>query len=333
MLVELFRSSPWFEVAGEAVNGADAIHKAIALKPDLIVMDVHMPVVGGVDATKEIMRDAPTPIMMVSASSSVSNVSAGLSATQAGALVLLEKPRNPGSGGTAAEGARFLSIARAMAGVKVVRRWGTGVAMSRGPRRLSETIPRTVPRLIAIGASTGGPAALHKILLDLPVDLGIPLVVVQHMAHGFIGGLAAWLGANVGVRVTVAAGGETLIGGAVYIAPDDRHLGVSTTGRVVLSDSPTLSGFRPSADYLFDSCARSYGADLVAVVLTGMGQDGVAGLQTVRERGGRILAQDEKSSVVFGMAQQAIKSGVVDEILPLDLIGRRLVALIEEQPA
>lgn len=330
LLAALFRSSSDFEVVAEATNGAEAIERTIALSPDLVVMDVHMPVVDGVDATKEIMREVPTPIVMISASTSASDVSRGLSATQAGALVLLEKPHDPNAPEFAADCTQLLTTAKMMADVKVVRRWGgrSSGATPRSPHEVTHPTGRR-RRLVAIGTSTGGPAALHRILLDLRVDLDVPIVVVQHMARGFIGGLASWLDANVALKVRVASDNEVLVPGTAFLAPDDHHLGVTAAGRVALSATSPISGFRPSVDYLFESCARAYGSGLVAVVLTGMGQDGVAGLTVVRDRGGRILAQDERSSVVFGMAQQAIRSGVVDEVVPLELMGRRLNELVE----
>lgn len=329
LLLALFKRSKEFDVIGEAHNGAEAIEKAIALSPDLIIMDVHMPIVDGLDATKEIMREAPAPILMVSASANVSDVALGLSATQAGALMLLEKPSSPSSPEFEDDATQFLSMAKAMAAVKVVRRWSkpsrtTTPAVSRVRVKADASV-----KLIAIGTSTGGPAALHRILIDLPRDFDVPIVAVQHMARGFIDGLVKWLGGSIAMKVTTPTPGEALLPGTVYVAPDDRHLGVSAEGRAVLASTAPLGGFRPSVDYLFDSCARAYGSSLVAVILTGMGQDGVEGLATVKERGGRVLAQDERSSVVFGMAQQAINRGYVDEILPLDAIGARLQTLVE----
>jgi two-component system chemotaxis response regulator CheB len=331
LLVALLDSSSGFEVVGEAENGADAIERAISLSPDLIIMDVHMPILDGLDATKEIMREAPAPILMVSASASTSDVALGLSATQAGALMILEKPHNPADPEFANEAAQFIAMARAMAGVKVVRRWGIPSIGATTPSRSMPAHPTLAqsPKLIAIATSTGGPAALHRILIDLPRELPVPVLVVQHMARGFIDGLAKWLGANVPIKVTTAAQGEPLRAGTVYLGPDDEHLGVTPDGRAVLSHAGPVSGFRPSADYLFDSCARSYGSSLIAVILTGMGSDGADGLRTVKARGGRVIAQDERTSVVFGMNQQAIERGLVDDVLPLDTIGRRLAELTE----
>lgn len=331
LLTALLEREPDFQVIAEASNGAEAIERAISLNPDLIIMDVHMPIVNGLDATKEIMREAPAPILMVSASAAASDVALGLSATQAGALMVLEKPHNPSAAEFEDEVRQFIGMARAMAAVKVVRRWGRSqsAAARSLPARVRRGEKPDAVRLVAIGTSTGGPAALHRILIDLPRDYPVPVVVVQHMARGFIDGLAKWLGANVALKVTTAAHGEPLVSGTVYIAPDDHHLGVSSEGRAVLSTAAAIAGFRPSVDFLFDSAARAYGPSLAAVILTGMGQDGVEGLETVKARGGRVIAQDERSSVVFGMANQAIQRGVVDEVLPLDSISARLRNLVE----
>ena len=284
-----------------------------------------MPIVDGLDATKEIMRQAPTPILMVSASSNIAGISLGLSATQAGALMLLEKPTPDRE-----ELESFLGMAKAMAAVKVVRRWAGPHEATVRPIAAPPRATRTA-RAIAIGTSTGGPAALHRILIDLPRDFPAPILVVQHMARGFIDGLARWLSANVALKVVVGGDGDALAAGTVYLGPDNRHIGV-LEGRIALSDEAPTNGFRPSIDYLFDSCARAYGPSLIAVMLTGMGQDGVEGLETVRTRGGRILAQDEESSVVYGMAQVAVDRGLVNEVFPLDLIGQRLKDLVEIAP-
>lgn len=337
LLVELLRGDPAFEVVAEAANGAEAVAHAIALRPDLITMDVHMPIVDGLDATKEIMREAPTPILVVTAAAAT-DVGLGLSATQAGALMVVPKPEHPRSPDFERHCQHFLAMARAMAEVKVVRQWRGARAPHPGPpRREPPARRRAGPvQAVAIGTSTGGPAALRRVLIDLPRDLRVPVLVVQHIARGFVDGLVAWLGANVPLRVAVAGDGEPLQPGVVYLAPDDRHLAAVADGatpagaRARLLDGAPVGGFRPSADVLFEGCARAWGAGVLALVLTGMGRDGVDGLQAVRRAGGRVLAQDEGSSVVYGMAQEAVGAGLVDEVLPLDAIGRRVVELIAD---
>ena len=263
------------------------------------------------------------------------DVALGLSAMQAGALILMGKPRSPDTPGYDDDCRELLSMAKAMAGVKVVRRWDASGASAAGRARPANGSGpagngrRT--RLVAIGTSTGGPAALHRILIDLPSAFPVPIVVVQHMAHGFIEGLAKWLSANVSMRVVVATGGELLEPGTVYLGADDVHLGVASDGRIAPSKIAAIGGFRPSVDFLFDSCGRSYGAGLAALILTGMGQDGVEGLRTVKARGGHVIAQDELSSIVFGMNGKAIEYGLADEVLPLETIGGRLNEMVDSQ--
>lgn len=328
LLVALFASDPAFEVVGEVTNGADAVAEAVALRPDLITMDVQMPLMDGLDATKAIMREAPTPILIVSAAASRADAGLSFSAMQAGALMVVPKPEPPAHPDFEAQRAQFLGMARAMAGVKVVRRWQPG-----GVRPSRATLRPTGrrgarPQCLALAASTGGPAALRRILDDLPRDLPVPVLVVQHMARGFMDGLAAWLGASVALRVVVPRDGDAPVPGTVYLAPDDRHLALSDDGRVALLDTAAVGGFRPAADVLFDAVARVHGASAVAAILTGMGRDGVDGLAALHAAGGRVLAQDEATSVVYGMAQEAVRAGVVDEILPLPRLGHRLAELV-----
>lgn len=280
LLVAMLASDPGFQVVGEAVDGAEAIAKAVSLRPDLISMDIHMPVIDGLEATKEIMRQAPTPIIIVSAAAAGADMSLALSATQAGALTVLPKPEDPNAPGFAQQRSHLLMMARAMAAVKVVRRAGAG-GRETTPR--SSKLEAGQVKLVAIGTSTGGPPAVHRILLDIGRNLAAPVVVVQHMAIGFMQGLADWLGANVGLKVSIATAGEPLLKGVVYLAPDDTHLGVTADNRAQLSNRAAIGGFRPSVDHLFRSCADAHGAGLLAVILTGMGQDGVDGLRQDRK--------------------------------------------------
>jgi two-component system chemotaxis response regulator CheB len=179
-----------------------------------------------------------------------------------------------------------------------------------------------------VATSTGGPAALHRLLSDLPGDFAAPVLVVQHITHGFTAGLADWLNKVSALHVKVALDGEPLAANTVYLAPDDRHLGLGDRRTVSLSAAPAVGGFRPSGTFLFESAARVFGAAAVAVILTGMGEDGVAGLQAVRRAGGPVIAQDEKSCVIFGMPGAAVAAGLADLVLPLDAIAPRLVELV-----
>ncbi len=325
LLRAILDSDPDIRVVGEATNGEEAIAMAKQLHPDLITMDVNMPVLDGLAATKEIMISAPTPILVVSA---VERDSMELSfdATQAGALMVVRKPVGPEDARYAHDRGQLLAMVKAMSQVKVVRRWGAQTSRE-SMARIDRDV-RSRGHLVVIGTSTGGPAALRRLLFDLPREFPAPILVVQHIARGFVGGLASWLNSASTLQVKVADEGEELAAHTVYLAPDEYHLGVTPNGRIALSNGPAISGFRPSVTALFHSAAQAYGPGVIAAVLTGMGSDGVAGLEAVRAAGGTVLAQDEQSSVVFGMAQEAVNAGLCDIVLPLDRIGSRLVELV-----
>jgi two-component system chemotaxis response regulator CheB len=178
--------------------------------------------------------------------------------------------------------------------------------------------------VLAIAASTGGPAALHRILSELPATFPLPILVVQHIALGFAQGLATWLGSVTPLRVKVAEDGEKLRAGTVYIAPDDRHLGVDAEHHARISNVAPVGGFRPSGTYLFRSVARAYGTACAAAILTGMGQDGLDGLRELHGSGGWVLAQDETTSVVYGMPGVVVSAGLADEVVPLAQMASRL---------
>lgn len=328
LLVEQLRRDAEIEVVGEANNGAEAVEQACRLHPDIVAMDVHMPVMDGLDATKEIMVRSPAPIVLFSSSSTPGDVELALNAMRAGALMVLEKPDDPASASFDGRRQQLIQMVKAMAQVKVVRRWA--------PRRERVVSPAPPPRrgvparLVAIAASTGGPAVLQRVLSDLPGDFPAPVLVVQHIATGFVGGLADWLNGSSTLRVKVAEDGEALVSHVAYLSPDNRHLGARAPGCIQLSDAPPVGGFRPSGTYLFESAAKFAGPALTAVILTGMGSDGVAGLEKVRLAGGTVLAQDEESSVVYGMPRDAVVAGLVDTILGVEEIAPRLVALAQE---
>jgi two-component system chemotaxis response regulator CheB len=328
LLVDILRSDPEIEVVGEARDGGEAVELTQALRPDVVTMDIRMPRVDGFAATKEIMITAPTRIIIVTASVLAQEVETSLHALRAGALTVLPKPRGP-QDPRFEEGARqLLATVKSMAQVKVVRHWRPVGAAPAPPEREP---PRRQPvrgRVVALATSTGGPAALHRLLSDLPADFPAPLLVVQHITPGFVAGLADWLNKASGLRVRVAEDGEALAARTAYFAPDDRHLGVTDQGRVALSRAPPVGGFRPSGNFLFESAARAYGPAAVGVILTGMGDDGVEGLRALHRAGGRALAQDEQSSIVFGMPGAAFAAGVVEEVLPLENIARRLVEFV-----
>jgi two-component system chemotaxis response regulator CheB len=333
LLAHMLESDSGIRVVGRARNGAEAINLTKTLRPDVVVMDIHMPVLDGFEATRQIMIEAPTPIVIVSAALDVRAVDVSLHALRLGALTVMPKPPGPNAPDFAEECARFISTVRAMSEVKVVRRWAPASPQTSAfPAQdaLAEKTPAA--QILAVAASTGGPTALLRLLSELPAELPTAVLIVQHMAPGFVGGLASWLDAGTALRVKVAESGERLTNGVAYLAPDDHHLGVSDRRTLQVSNAPPCGGFRPSGTFLFDSVARVYGSAAVGVILTGMGDDGCTGLVALRQAGGRIIAQDEATSVVFGMPAAAIAAGVVHLTLPLELIASRLRAWFPQAP-
>ncbi len=333
LLVQILTSDPEIRVVGEAEDGASAVEMAQRLKPDLVTMDIHMPGLDGLTATKEIMITAPTPIVIVTGSTRAREVGDSMEALQAGALDVLVKPPGPGSPGFAPAARDLLAAVKAMAHVKVVRHWrpsGSKEIEGSSKKKAEGANPAgsSRVRIVAAATSTGGPAALQRILGGLSQGFPVPIVVVQHITPGFTAGLVEWLGAVSTIQVTIAKQGETLAPGTVYFAPDGRHLGVTRGGTVALSEGPPIGGFRPSGTALFESVAAAYGASTLALILTGMGDDGVAGLRSVRKAGGRVVAQDEATSVVFGMPGAAVAAGLVHTILPIEAIAGHVMGLV-----
>jgi two-component system chemotaxis response regulator CheB len=349
LIVSLLASDPEIEVVGEVSDGEAAVAEARRLQPDVVTMDIHMPLMDGLAATARIMNERPIPIVVVSSTVDPRDVASTFDAMKAGALVALPKPGSGTDRRSVEDRAIFTSTVKAMARVKVVRRWSSAFDRLGAPPEQQDTtrsrpgahspnaasiesapflVPRAAPiSLVAIAASTGGPSALQAILGALPPEFPAPIVLVQHMARGFLDGFAQWLNGECALSVRVARGAEMLEPGTVYVAPDDLHLGVSATRQAVAIRGDPVNGFRPSASVLFESAANAYGSGLGCVILTGMGSDGVSGLRRVKDRGGYVIAQDEATSLIYGMPGEAVRAGVVDISLPLDVIAESLVSV------
>lgn len=324
-LVQLLEEDPGLRVVGTAADGLAAVEQAARLEPDVILMDVHMPRLNGFEATRLIMERTPTPIVIVTARYDSDDAALTFETLNAGALAVVEKP--PGPEHPLQPGARrkLVETLKLMAEVKVVRRW------PRRPRPVPPLHPPAVARalrLVAIGASTGGPAALAEILSQLPGDLPVPILVVQHIAAGFTRGLVDWLGQSTSLAVKIAEAGEHIRAGTVYFAPEKNQMGVSADGRIRLTSEPSEDGFCPAVSHLFASVAVSYGAVALGVLLSGMGRDGAAGLLALRRAGGVTLAQSEDTSVVFGMPAEAARLGAVQQLLSPQRIAEVLRALV-----
>jgi two-component system chemotaxis response regulator CheB len=328
LLVHLLDSDPDIHVVGRAADGAEAVNLALQLKPDVITMDVHMPVMDGFEATRRIMQVCPRPIVIVSTSFEPDDVSQSFRALEAGAVALLAKPPAPTNPKFSKAAQEIVTTVKLMAEVKVVTR-----SARREPLR-----PMRAPGLerseriglVAMAASTGGPAALANVLSQLPADLAVPVLVVQHISPGFEAGLVDWLQTISNLQVRLASSRLSLRAGEVAIAPTGRHLGVSHE-TMILDGADPVDGHRPSATYLFSSVAATWGAEAMGVILTGMGADGARGLLELRNAGGYVVAQDEATSIVYGMPGAAVELGAVDRIIPLNAIADAIIKVCKVQ--
>jgi two-component system chemotaxis response regulator CheB len=330
LLTAILEAAPGFELVAAVPDGAEAVDAVARLRPSVVTMDLHMPRLDGVEATRQIMRQTPTPVVIVTASSEVDG-RLTYDALAAGALSVVARPVGPSDPRFVTRREALLDELRLMAGVRVVRRIGRAEPRTPAPSRIVRRPGRPI-RVVAIAASTGGPAVLHRLLHDLPRDLDVPILVVQHMSEGFIGGLARWLSEVAPGPVRVAGDGDVLAGGTVFLAPDGSHLRVTTDGAVRLDPGPPIGGHRPAATALFDSVAEVYGDRAIGVVLTGMGRDGVDGLARLHAAGAVTLAQDAASSAVFGMPGAALEAGAVERVLSLEELGPAITALAVAGP-
>jgi two-component system chemotaxis response regulator CheB len=347
LVADALGADPAIHVAGTAANGQIALTKIEQLSPDLVTLDIEMPVMDGLATLREIRKRHPRlPVIMFSTLTAF-GASATLDALSAGASDYVTKPANVGSVRESIEAVRSQLVPRIHALVAPARRTTPPAAavpaspavipsaVARPPVAPPAAAPHAGPPaaridVLAVGCSTGGPAALAEVLAALPANLPVPVVVVQHMPPVFTTLLADRLNRTTAVTVVEAADGTLLRPGTVYIAPGDRHLEVAkdTAGRPVtrLTQAPPENYCRPAVDVLFRSVAAHYGAAAFGVVMTGMGSDGKIGAAALRAAGSRILAQDEASSVVWGMPGAVVSAGLADSVLPLNQIGHRMAA-------
>ena len=328
-LIHVLSADPAIRVVGTAHDGEDALDAVRRYGPDVITMDIHMPNMDGLEATRRIMETDPKPIVIVSGSYDAREMATTFKAIEAGALAVLPRPAGIGHADYEASARELVQTVKLMSEVKVVRRWHRVRRDAPAPRP-GDTVAGRTPakmRIVAIGASTGGPPALDTLLAGLPKAFPAPIVIVQHMAAGFIQGFAEWLRQSARLPVHVARHGEPVFPGHVYMAPDDYQMKVERSGQITLTRDAAENGLRPAVSYLFRSIADNYGSDAVAGLLTGMGRDGAEELRLLKEKGAITFAQDKDSSVVHGMPGEAIKLDAATFVLPPDKISAMLVNL------
>lgn len=323
VLKRFFRKTRDIEVVGESGDGAHAVQAVIDLQPHVVVMDLQMPVLDGYEATERIMATRPTPIVVLSSRANRNQMQTAFEAMKRGAIEVLPKPEDTPSWQQLADS--LPDTVRTAAGARAAPR----------PRRTRPAVPAAIPsgapeelRWVAIGASTGGPAAIRELLVEVPADAPVGFLIVQHIASGFELGFADWLNKELPFDVRLATDGEILRRGAVRIGPGGAHLRLERAGVLRLdSDTPPRKGHRPAADEMFLACADHCPREVAGVLMTGMGADGVEGLLALRKAGGVTLVQDEASSVVFGMPRVALERGAADVALPPRELARALVRL------
>lgn len=326
LLKAVFDQDEEISIIGEAVNGLEALEKTILLEPDLVTMDIHMPVMDGIEAIRQIMSAHPVPILVITSSSDVNTAYAAISK---GALEVFPKPDIH-----AGYSEEILRKIKLLSKVKVI----SHIIALQAPKltakpktELRREYPDKSDKLIAIASSTGGPKALSLLLSALPEDFPYPIIIAQHISDDFVSGMAHWLNDISKLTVRIAEEGEIPVKGTAYLCPSEKHTKINSGKKIAFKNRGQEDIYFPSCNVLLSSAAEVYGTDSIGIILTGMGNDGVIGMKKIKEAGGITIAQDEKTSVVFGMPKVAIESGCIDKVLPIQDISKAIMGLIRSR--
>ena len=342
VLKRILNSSAEIEVVGTAHTAKEALALIPTIKPDVICTDFHMPHMDGLEFTQEIMANCPRPILVISTAVQREDTYNVFQLLNAGAVDVFPKPKNGLLNENSQLAQDLIRKIRILSGVRVFtrrnrssespRRVNSQAKLPASPTSISTSNLTSKPiRIVGIGASTGGPQALHTILTKLPANLSVPIICIQHISEGFLQGLVNWLNVQCSLSVQIARNGEIPQNGIVYFAPERYHLEIDRQGRFLYSSAPPLAGHRPSITVTFQSLARYYRDRSVGILLTGMGRDGADGMAAIAQSNGITIAQDEASSVVFGMPKEAIALGAAHQILAIDGITSVLLQHIERR--
>jgi two-component system chemotaxis response regulator CheB len=321
LITSILSMDAQIRVIGEATNGREAIEKTRELRPDIVTMDIEMPLMNGIEAIERIMAENAVPILVVTTQS---DAHTAYTAVAKGALDLVTKPDV-----NLASAHEFIRKLKLLSQIKVITHIGGKRALKEPREPLSPlNLDKSTDRIVAIASSTGGPHALSTILSGLPEKFPCPVVIAQHMSDGFVKSLADWLSKLSNLRLTVAEHGKPLEAGVVYLAPSERHMEVNSVKRISLVEQTPGDIYHPSCDKLLSSVARAYGYKSIGVILTGMGNDGAAGIKAIQKAGGITIAQNEASSVIFGMNRVAIEEGAINRVLAIEEIASEVVRIL-----
>ncbi len=323
VLKNIIKTVPEYEIAWIAWNGAEAVEMAKKDTPDLILMDLIMPVMDGVEATKKIMENCKCSILIVTASVRLNSAKV-FAAMGYGALDAVRTPQMINDADTL--GKDFLLKKIDSIGKKIIKKYEPGLNKKPNITRVEES--SHLPKLVVIGASTGGPNAVAKIISSLPADFKSPIVIVQHVDSEFASGLANWFNEQTPLNVKTAEKGSLLRKGNVYLAATNDHLILRPNLSLDYIQEPINYPFRPSVDVFFNSVASNYPGKVIGILLTGMGRDGAEGLLTLKKAGMITIAQDESTSVVYGMPKAASELNAAEKILPIENIAEELIRII-----
>jgi len=338
VISDIINSDSTMHVIGTARDGQDALQKIEQLKPDVVTLDVEMPMMGGMETLATIMNSNPLPVIMLS-SLTQSGADYTIKALQLGAIDFVPKPSGQISLDIDKVKEDIVKKIKIAAGTKH-KLQNSNIEQDFVPlsREIVDKVidsGRQLNKLVLIGTSTGGPKALHQVLPNLPARINAGILVVQHMPAGFTKSLAERLNSLSQIKVKEADDGEIVLPGCAYITPGDYHLNVVSEVkgsrkvlRIKLSQKPPRGGHRPSVDEMLESVAAQYWSDIICVIMTGMGKDGTEGLKSIKDRGGRVIAEDQSSCVVYGMPKAAYESGRVDKVVPLRSISEEVLKML-----
>lgn len=320
LMINILNSDNDIQVIGVVNSGEKAVKFLEKNKPDIITMDINMPGMNGFEATRRIMETNPTPIIVITSLFNCKDMDTTFQAMKAGAISVIEKPVVATEEGFRRASQEIINMVKIMSEVKVVRRKSRSKdiktkALSKVKSTLSDI------KIAAIGVSTGGPPVLQTIFSKIPEHVQIPILVVQHIAPGFINELVGWLSQTTKQPIHVAYQGEKALPGHIYFAPDGFHMGVRSNGQIFLSDTEKENNLKPAVSYLFRSIANYYGKSSLNILLTGMGSDGAKELKALKDKGAITVAQDKETSIVYGMPGEAVKLNAATYVLSPEKIA------------